>query len=932
METRHLKRTVLIGLGGTGKYALLHAKRRLIETFGEIPPLVKFLLIDTTPANSDALEAITPDGARQTLRLLPQEVLHIEARGASLLPKVHDEVQEWFPPQAELKANILSGAGQIRALGRLALFANARTVYDNLRDLLAFARDYRAERVRDGQRYRYEAFSPHLTVCVASSLAGGTGAGTFLDVAFILRDMMKDEDQLFGYLLLPDIYVNRPGTQNVEANAYAALKELDHFMSLPESFSYHFGGREIEVRKKPFDMVFLVNRENRAGKTFNEIEHLTELMGTGLFLVSGPLGKEQADVFDNIVMQLNEQQGSFYGKTAHYASFGCAEIVFEPAELTHDWEQQVRKQTVAELLGASGQPWPADEIRRLVEAQLFSVAVSPEDEERPPEPSTSTRDDREKLRDLQLRIDGYPDRLAEKVVKRWNAEQFGKELRQILKREFSENQRPLASLAAGLESAVKDVEQRIAEQQGPSQKERNVLQDSLAHLQQSVERRIQRRTAWRNPFAAPQEDEEPLVTRRTISDPWQNAKRVGEQKARLDILERMRGILDGACNRLKERQTWLTEESEGDATNPEAGRTRSFDERPFTETLPPRDVALETKAKAESKAAELRQKGLETLLESRETLRGLFQEIVRKPEGLSLESFLRQAQDEMKNGGGIRAQAVEGKFRELDALSAPAWDYQDAWISNPKLGQHEQVYIIGVENKGDDKHPIRSEEIESIFAGNLHARMRLQYVSTGDPRRVIFYRIEASIPAFTLRNLEMYRERYQQLREQRSFHIDRRWEDKLPDLLPLPSEDEALSVWVRARLFDLIRHDKGQYTRRSRAGGTERWHELGSSPAKAFAQFKDKFFGFKETEADVKEQEQEWRRSKLDELRRFVEDAIENRTQKLSGDNGGWSPEDLELFRREKEELERWRDELAQRYAAGVQDDLPSANGFNPKE
>ncbi|MFW8121012.1 hypothetical protein, partial [Klebsiella pneumoniae] len=80
---------------------------------------------------------------------------------------------------------------------------------------------------------------------------------------------------------------------------------------------YYFGGREIEIRKKPFDMVFLVNRENRAGKTFTEVDDLMELLGLGLYLLAGPLGKEQADTFDNIVHQLNEQKGKYYGKTAH---------------------------------------------------------------------------------------------------------------------------------------------------------------------------------------------------------------------------------------------------------------------------------------------------------------------------------------------------------------------------------------------------------------------------------------------------------------------------------------------------------------------------------------------------------------------------------------------------------------------------------------
>lgn len=64
------------------------------------------------------------------------------------------------PPKADLKANILAGAGQIRALGRLALFANASLVYENLRDLLALARDYKDERPSGERHYIYEPYTP----------------------------------------------------------------------------------------------------------------------------------------------------------------------------------------------------------------------------------------------------------------------------------------------------------------------------------------------------------------------------------------------------------------------------------------------------------------------------------------------------------------------------------------------------------------------------------------------------------------------------------------------------------------------------------------------------------------------------------------------------------------------------------------------------
>ncbi|MBM3461708.1 MAG: hypothetical protein FJX76_06360 [Armatimonadetes bacterium] len=43
-----VRKTVMIGLGGTGRDAVLQCKRKLLEVYGETPPTCKFLCFDTT--------------------------------------------------------------------------------------------------------------------------------------------------------------------------------------------------------------------------------------------------------------------------------------------------------------------------------------------------------------------------------------------------------------------------------------------------------------------------------------------------------------------------------------------------------------------------------------------------------------------------------------------------------------------------------------------------------------------------------------------------------------------------------------------------------------------------------------------------------------------------------------------------------------------
>ncbi len=66
---------------------------------------------------------------------------------------------------------------------------------------------------------------------------GGTGSGTFLDMAYIIRQIAEErhyqKPQLLGYLALADLYPY--GNQHVlKTNCFAALKELDYWMSVGE--------------------------------------------------------------------------------------------------------------------------------------------------------------------------------------------------------------------------------------------------------------------------------------------------------------------------------------------------------------------------------------------------------------------------------------------------------------------------------------------------------------------------------------------------------------------------------------------------------------------------------------------------------------------------------------------------------------------------
>lgn len=131
----------------------------------------------------------------------------------------HPSIMKWFPEYQGGKDDFLvhgharhGGAAQWRPFGRLGLFLHIKQTYKLLDELYRRVRNA----TQDG--------SPVL-VYVVCSLAGGTGSGMFWDIAFLLRTIDPD-CVINGVFLLPEVFAGVDRGGRIEANAYAALKEI----------------------------------------------------------------------------------------------------------------------------------------------------------------------------------------------------------------------------------------------------------------------------------------------------------------------------------------------------------------------------------------------------------------------------------------------------------------------------------------------------------------------------------------------------------------------------------------------------------------------------------------------------------------------------------------------------------------------------------
>ncbi len=321
---------VVVGLGGTGMKALLQLKKMIVEQhpggLAELPAL-RLLCIDSddllTPTNGDAAFGLDPVG----------EYLKLEIPGNVGYADL-DRARSWFPKELEYYIpDLATGCKQYKALGRLLFawnYAKVLRLFEPLRSMV------------DSKLLKQlgvtELEDP--LVFVITSLCGGTGAGMFLDTAFLLSSLWKRKWNRFntkvcGLLALPSVFADvSQGTERIRSNAYASLKELDHFMNkdvyTDEQLAFRGDYPYVEQPERhaisPFDRVFLFDNSN--GRVSISSSQVYEMMARYVYLLAcGELAQDYNSIDNN----LNPKVRGVYrllNKPTCYSSFGYYSVVF----------------------------------------------------------------------------------------------------------------------------------------------------------------------------------------------------------------------------------------------------------------------------------------------------------------------------------------------------------------------------------------------------------------------------------------------------------------------------------------------------------------------------------------------------------------------------------------------------------------------------
>jgi hypothetical protein len=253
--------TVFVGLGGTGKEILLRLRMKFYERYGKFGyDCMSYLWIDTDMQNLN-VDRKDMDPILQRALLSRQETVDLQVLDPSDFLNSPDKfswITQWMPPAVvQSGLRIQDGAGQVRSKGRFSFYWKFKDVKEKLLQAITKVRAPQAKPDTDRFSQEHELnllldddWGTKVNFFLASSLAGGTGSGTFLDLAFLIRQLASEQSfkpDITGLLFLSSLFTNDP-TDRRFANSYAALKELEYFNYTPEAGARDIeGSREVQV-------------------------------------------------------------------------------------------------------------------------------------------------------------------------------------------------------------------------------------------------------------------------------------------------------------------------------------------------------------------------------------------------------------------------------------------------------------------------------------------------------------------------------------------------------------------------------------------------------------------------------------------------------------------------------------------------------------
>ncbi len=842
-----LRRSMFIGLGGTGMKTILRTKAALLDNYGqngELPPFFSFLGIDTDNGEYDKTVA-SKDSDR--LGLDESEKFSISVADPYLYYEDNKKDMKWMPHQNVGAITTLdTGAGQVRSNGRLAFMFNLELLKERLRK--AIVDTCNAEGYTEKWK-NYEALESgiqgrtKIEVHVVFSLCGGTGSGTFLDVAYMLRELARETGYIMtlnGYAVMPGVFIEQikdpTEKSRVRPNAYGALRELDYLMSMvADERKVKISWQKKETDQTPFDSLVLVDNRNTMGIAYNEMENLTEMLSLALLATTGQIGTDTKSVGDNVKIDMRMKAFDVDKKSAWVAAVGTSTIIFDGKHVAKVYELKAQnkllhdlqvcsedKNTIANTWIDTAKIRENDGQDQVIEAlfdihSIGALGLTADGITR----QTAQADAQNKLdfyykntvpspNEWQTKVDALYKDVCEKLVKK-EQELSGESIR--LQLEFLKEVR----------NSIREIfrPMMVQEQEEESKKRdeaKSELDLRINKLGEYMKQMIRTKTASYvnavNQAGQIYVLEELEVKRRTYAS---------------QFYSQLESFLDTEIHNASEiiRKLEAIEEENAAAIRALQNRVRGGK----TVVIDMADSLIQTVVVEENDKVLI--SGLIEQLPNKTLYGDISKDALQKALHVYAASLPRC--EEYRNrtiDDVINAMSKE----EFEDVVCRAANYSQPFLTidghSKKLKNGspvglQEIYYICV----PDKSTCRLTK-ENLYRSLLKAEMATP-ISTGLTDRIIIYRQKRPIPAFAVGGLTVLQDPYDAEQEFFSFHIDEQLQKRMDDenygFKPLRvNQDENIQAWIMGCILEFVKFEKGFYwfqdfTSESISNSKENW-------------------------------------------------------------------------------------------------------------
>lgn len=333
-------RTLLIGLGGSGKDILMNVRQDIINTNNSVPN--SFLFIDNDSAISSIKKPFTDLSSIESLTIDGQNGQRLGLFVKDKLPSLKNRFPNTLlSPEYVEMLNRGSNTSRIRSLGALTVSLDINNIRKKISQKLDLLLGNKTQ--LDSWNDDFKIKNETINICIVGSLAGGTGSGFLVDIALLSRELINYmigwDCTIIGYFTLPDESIDTVINENSKANAYAALMELQYIDDKEYSnisFDYDTGDSyELTVNHKLFDNIYLVSNKTSLGLL--TMENMHRMLANSIYRNTctpfGPLtNAEQMKLGIFTGLDLDEKSD----KNRHFSTISEASLIF-PAKRISDY-------------------------------------------------------------------------------------------------------------------------------------------------------------------------------------------------------------------------------------------------------------------------------------------------------------------------------------------------------------------------------------------------------------------------------------------------------------------------------------------------------------------------------------------------------------------------------------------------------------------